>query len=832
MSHAGVGINITSDTSLLLGPNGGLATDPGVVDFDGRPGPSTSGPPQVDMEQSEPPTNNRGGPNQPFSSRIGVAPPNLPDGWRHLEALDLNEEFKINISTLEDVPTAIRKDFERIQQAVIVNLANAYANTEEGDHPLRVRGWKLFCLLSRMLLHRLRRGGSQGTRELRERISKFDSGQWDELLNAARERVRQSARSFTEDPPESVFRRVQHLVARSELSHAARLLRSNGVAPGTPETLTQLTDPTLRPPAQLRPLTPEVLNYIPDQKVHLDRDRFVRNLRSTRRGLSAGLGGTRNEHLKIALGDEFTSQQLCNIAERYAQADIPQSVNAALRMCKMTAVKKSGSKVRGLNAGDSFRRVVARTLAQQFAEEFRTATAPFNYGMSVHSGMDAIIHILRSITDEHPDKVITKIDGVGAFDHILRTSMLEKLRRLPTAHRVLPFVLLSYASPSVYLWTDSEGNVHEIPQAEDGEQGDALMPALFCLGLDEALTQARSQLLPNELLVAYLDDIYLVTTKPRARQAYDTVTRCIREMAGVEANLGKTECWGKGGGEPPPGVNELAPSATSDNVPRTPIWKGDLPAHLNGIEVLGSPIGTEAYVAEAARERLRQEKKLLDKLRAPLTNQTAWLLLSFCAAPRANHILRTLPPSLARIYGEAHDEAVRSTLGEIMGLSNHLIDDPQFRQRAQLPLRLGGLGLKSSTRTAPCAYWASWADSLTVMRERNPDFENHFLNRMISFASSPHTGSPHDALFTLHDAAHLLASVPAIRMPSCTDLLRGRQAPQEDQEGEWEPGKWRKGWQFVMSNEVEKEAQKELLNSLILSQKATFRSASGKYAGR
>ena len=82
----------------------------------------------------------------------------------------------------------------------------------------------------------------------------------------------------------------------------------------------------------------------------------------------------------------------------------------------MTATKKRNSKVRGLNAGDSFRRLVGRTLAQQYSEEFRAATKPYNYGLSVNSGMDAVIHAFRTLTDEQPHKVITKVDGVDAFD--------------------------------------------------------------------------------------------------------------------------------------------------------------------------------------------------------------------------------------------------------------------------------------------------------------------------------------------------------------------------------------------------------------------------------
>ena len=197
--------------------------------------------------------------------------------------------------------------------------------------------------------------------------------------------------------------------------------------------------------------------------------------------------------------------------------------------------------MRGLNAGDPFRRLVARTLAQQFASEFRQATAPYNFGMASHSGIESVIHYLRAITDTDPNACITKIDGVGAFDHILRAKMVAKLASLPTAHRLLPFVMASYGERSCYVWNDANGTAHDVFQGEGGEQGDALMPALFCLGLHEALERSQRQFLPGEKLLAYLNDIYIVTQPSRARQVYDIVTNEVRLHTGVEPNRGKTE---------------------------------------------------------------------------------------------------------------------------------------------------------------------------------------------------------------------------------------------------------------------------------------------------
>ena len=105
--------------------------------------------------------------------------------------------------------------------------------------------------------------------------------------------------------------------------------------------------------------------------------------------------------------------------------------------------------------------------------------------------------------------------------------MLAKLRRLPTAHRLIPFIMSTYGEASTYIWTDNENRARHIPQGEGGEQGDALMPALFCLGLHDALERANANLQPGEKLLAYLDDVYIVSSPARARAVYDDVAQKI-----------------------------------------------------------------------------------------------------------------------------------------------------------------------------------------------------------------------------------------------------------------------------------------------------------------
>ena len=66
--------------------------------------------------------------------------------------------------------------------------------------------------------------------------------------------------------------------------------------------------------------------------------------------------------------------------------------------------------------------------------------------------------------------IITRLcDGVGAYDHVYRAAMMEKLHQVPSLQRLLPFVRATHASSTSYVWEDEDGVQHRIVQAEEGE---------------------------------------------------------------------------------------------------------------------------------------------------------------------------------------------------------------------------------------------------------------------------------------------------------------------------------------------------------------------------
>ena len=94
--------------------------------------------------------------------------------------------------------------------------------------------------------------------------------------------------------------------------------------------------------------------------------------------------------------------------------------------------------------------------------------------------------------------------------------MLEALLGDSHLSSLVPFVRQCYATPSRYLRRDSSGMAQRILQGDGGEQGDAMMPALFCLALRAAVQEIKDGLPEGSTILAYLDDIYAVCDRADA----------------------------------------------------------------------------------------------------------------------------------------------------------------------------------------------------------------------------------------------------------------------------------------------------------------------------
>ena len=150
---------------------------------------------------------------------------------------------------------------------------------------------------------------------------------------------------------------------------------------------------------------------------------------------------------------------------------------------------------------------------------------------------------MQTLTDQDGQATVLSIDGIGAYDLISRSAMLEGLLKMDRGDEILPFVRCFYGSPSTYLWEDEMGMSHENAQGEGGEQGDPLMPMLFALGLHPALRAAQGRMRVGERIFAYLDDVYVICRPERVVEIFKILEEEMSAHSEIRLHLGKTQVW-------------------------------------------------------------------------------------------------------------------------------------------------------------------------------------------------------------------------------------------------------------------------------------------------
>ena len=130
----------------------------------------------------------------------------------------------------------------------------------------------------------------------------------------------------------------------------------------------------------------------------MDRNTFVKSLKSAPKGSSPGPGGCTYKHLRVLMDDAGIFDLFFEAVSSLAQARVPAEVGAVLMGDRLTALAKPDG-VRGIATGCLLRRRVGRALAKQFAAEFEKECAPFQYALSTRAGTDCVGHMLRAATD-------------------------------------------------------------------------------------------------------------------------------------------------------------------------------------------------------------------------------------------------------------------------------------------------------------------------------------------------------------------------------------------------------------------------------------------------
>ena len=248
------------------------------------------------------------------------------------------------------------------------------------------------------------------------------------------------------------------------------------------------------------------------------------------------------------------------------------------------------------------------------------------FAMSTRAGCECVAHTLHALTEADPEATILSTDGISAFDLVSHSAMLRGLASVAGGPEAIPFVWMFCGQPSLYIWEDDEGTVHEIHQAQGGEQGDALMPVLFAFGQHSG---------------AYSLPMWMTCTSRHCQQELVLFMLLWRASCSDMQGSAFTEAR-RVFGTAPASVLLRATSLSKSRKPCQTILNrcGEdpiCPTHQQGIKVLGTPLGHADFVRAHLDRKVEEHQELLRRIPTVPGLQSAWLLLLHCAAAKATY---------------------------------------------------------------------------------------------------------------------------------------------------------------------------------------------------
>ncbi len=147
-----------------------------------------------------------------------------------------------------------------------------------------------------------------------------------------------------------------------------------------------------------------------------------------------------------------------------------------------------------------------------------------------------------TLAEALPGAAALALDASIAFNTLPRQTALDAVAR--RAPRLLPTANAWLTRPTTHLFWNSHGAAMPVAAKTGVDQGCPLSPALFAIGIADALGQANARLLQlhaSARLSSYLD-VVVVVPAHLADQAHDVVCE---EMAraGLTLNRDKTKAW-------------------------------------------------------------------------------------------------------------------------------------------------------------------------------------------------------------------------------------------------------------------------------------------------
>jgi hypothetical protein len=326
-------------------------------------------------------------------------------------------------------------------------------------------------------------------------------------------------------------------------------------------------------------------------------------------------------------------------------------------------------------------RVVSGLYMDRKKKDLRDAFSPLQQALNPR-GAEIVVHVIRdhiATKGLDPKLVLLLIDFMNAFNEMMRrTFLLGLLEVVPEMGR---YLIAEYRAKKKMIYDG-----HVIHSTKGLIQGQSEGPAACCANEDQILQEVRRLILEEDLVVALMDDISVITEEEIAIKVLEFI-KTEGPKYGFQLNVPKTVVM------PTCVVHGIKPEPKSPNWPKGISWIGDsdgveLGKEDKGARELGSFIGTKEFIT-------KQVIKKIDEKIAPMAElvykfndgHCAWQVIKrIPALTGLDYIWRTTPIELLGEANAHYDKLIREMFERAV-IGKKLTAEEW--ERAQLPTPVG-----------------------------------------------------------------------------------------------------------------------------------------------
>ena len=579
-----------------------------------------------------------------------------------------------------------------------------------------VHSWTQFLALPKCLLNPI---GLQGDKPvsfahlINQRCSTFLAGNFHKIWHEVTQNLQTNFRKKFKNDWISL---TKLKVEAGNLSSAFRSLESNASIKTGEDVIEKLK--------ALHPAVEEFCGdksyFAPDAKkeifIPFDLDKSVQ---SFPRGTAAGPEGLQAQHLLDLLrlnpsgSPNDPRSMIGKLINHIINGRAPTAIAPLFAGARLIPLSKNDDGIRPIAIGCIWRRLTAKILFRHVVESASKYLEPNQFGVGVPSGAEKIIHTIRFarlLNLENPDFAILQLDFMNAFNKVSRKSFLDLVQKhFP---ELLPFVSFCYCfSPGLFVNDDTI-----IDSKNGSQQGDPLGPFLFCLVIDQLIKEISKKYGTKVLNLWYLDDGTIAGSVEIYKFFADEGPKL-----GLFLNPKKSKIYW--------------PSESMEN---QELFPEDLCREKDGIVLLGAPIGNEEFVAKFFHSKMTKLTSTVNKLGKLEDSQIAFTLLQNCLGlASVNYLMRSTPLAETKQLCLDFDHIMMEALALILGFPL----TPQQRSQVHLPLKLGGLGIKSASKHAVGAFVSSFNLNSkfllkTFGQDANAEFQELYNSFLMSFETT------------------------------------------------------------------------------------------------